>query len=134
MFFPLDKKNGLIIVCQESKNRKADISLFYKGTKKVGDMQILGDVVQGEYDKLFFVENKSFKYYTEVWYKGKSLGYIGVENTDTHEDMRYRAQDQLGVPFKKIHVKKKKSHHSDRIDGYVIEVEKDDNVSNVHNH
>ena len=122
-----------VITMEICEKKGTEICVYYQGTKKLGDTQVLGNVVKGEMDRLIFVENKSFKHFRLVFYKGRSLGCIGVENTDTHEDMRYRAQDQLGVPFKKIHVKTKKPHHWNRIDGYVIEVEKRQNISDGDN-
>ena len=122
-----------IIAVEILQKPKADISIFYEGTKKLGDMQVLGDVVNDDHQQLYFAENKSFKNFWQVYYKGESLGYIGVEKTDTHYDLKYRAQDQLGVPFKKIHVKIKKPHHWNRINGYVIEVEKGDSANDNNN-
>ena len=105
------------IIAVEILNKpKADISMYYERTKKLSDTQVLGDVVKDEFDHLYFSENKSFKNFRPVFYNGDSLGYIGVENTDTRDDLKYRAQDQLGVPFSKIHVKKKKQHHRNRLD------------------
>ena len=118
------------IIAVEILNKpKAEISIYYEGTVKLGDTQVLGDVVKNPCDLLYFAENKSFKNYREVFYNGDSLGYIGVEDTDTRDDLKYRAQDQLGVPFSKIHVRKKKQHHRNRLDGYVIEVKEWQNVS-----
>ena len=34
-----------------AKNPKADISIYYQGTKKLGNTQILGDVVEYEHDQ-----------------------------------------------------------------------------------
>ena len=88
---------------------------------------VWGNVVKDDHDRFYFAENKTFQHDLCVFYEGKSLGYIGVEDTDTRDDLRYRAQDQLGVPFSKIQVKISKPHHWDRIDGYVIEVDKEQN-------
>ena len=114
------------------KNPRADISVYYEGTKKLDDVDVLGDVVENDHDRFYFAENKTFQQFREVFFKGVSLGYIGVEDTDARDDLKYRAQDQLGVPFSKIHVKVPKPHHWDRIDGYVIEVDKGENVGNNH--
>ena len=109
------------------KNLRAEISVYYKGTRKLDDVDVLGNVVEDDYDMFYFAENKTFQRDLCIFYKSKSLGYIGVEDTDTRDDLKYRAQDQLGVPFSKIQVKISKPHHWDRVDGYVIEVDKEQN-------
>ena len=118
------------IAVEICKKPKADnIHFITRETKKLSDTQVLGDVVKNQHDQLYFSENKSFQNFREVFYKGSSLGCIGGEDTDTRDDLKYRAQDQLGVPFSKIHVKSSQPHHWDKINGYVIEVEKEQNVS-----
>ena len=113
-----------IIAVEILDKPKADISIYYLGTKKLGDTQILGDVVKDEHDQLYFSENKSFQNFRPVFYNGESFGYIGVEKSDTRKELKYHAQDQLGVPFSKIHVKLTQPHHWNQLDGYVIELQK----------
>ena len=114
-----------VIAVDICKNPRAEISVFYKGTRKLDDVDVLGNVMEDDHDIFYFAENKTFQHFRKIFFKGKSLGYIGVDDTDTQKEMKYRAQDQLGVPFSKIHVKISKPHHWDRIDGYVIEVDKE---------
>ena len=122
-----------VIAVDICKNPRAEISVYHEGTKKLDDVAVLGEVVKNSHDVIFFAENKTFKTYREVFFKGESLGYVGVDNTDTWSDLKYRAQDQLGVPFSKLHVKISKPHHWDRIDGYVIEVDKGQNINDDNN-
>ena len=118
-----------IIAREICGNPQAEISVYFEGREKLENDQVLGDVVEDPFDHIFFIENKCYEKFKEIFYKGKCEGFIGVESTDTREDWKLRAQDQMGVPVGQIHVKNKMPHKWNRFQGYVIMVEEGEKAS-----
>ena len=113
------KKVILRGICDESV---FGISVYLANSDKLEDDEILGELVKKEVDDFFyFVEDKCYNEYKEVYFKGNKVAKIGVDKNDSKRDLVFRAQDQLGIPFLMIEVRKPHPHHWDRSDSYIIE-------------
>ena len=98
---------------------------------KLLDTVKIGKVVTYTFDTIHFLENKCFKDFLKVHYKGQLIGYVGVEKNDTSEDLKMWAQDQMGNPMDKIYIKKPKHHNWNRINGYIIQTDGNSNENNT---
>ena len=91
--------------------------------KKLDEEDVLGDVVE-DFDEMFvFVEDKCYEDYRYVYYMGKRIALIGVDENDSEEDLKLRAQDQLCIPQRKVKVKKPESENWGGSKYYIIKHE-----------
>ena len=120
-----------VILDEICNKRGMDISLYLNKTTKLLDTAKIGEVVTDTFDTIYFLENKCFKDFLKVHYKGQLISVVGVEKNDTSEDLKMRVQDQMGIPVGKIYVKKPKHHNWSRINGYVIQTYGNSNENNT---
>ena len=114
------KKVILRGICDESV---FDVSVYSRNNSKLEDGDILENLVKDVDDIFFFVEDKCYSEYKEVYFKGMKVANVGVDENDSKDDLEDRAQDQLGIPISMIEVKKPRPHHWDRSNFYIIEHE-----------
>ena len=114
------KKVILKDICDKSVS---NVSLYLNDELKVNDEDVLEDLVEYFDDMLYFVEDKCYKECKGVYYRGKKIAFIGVDENDSKEDLKLRARDQLCIPLRKIKAKKPPSENWSGSKYYIIKHE-----------